>query len=105
MSISSPATRITTRPTSSTVLIGSNSSTIVPGWIIGSAGAHRYLLPKTAQKGAKEHIYGYVQGVVHPDGSIDFALHELSEDDLVRSKWPNAPLDAIHECYIHNADE
>ena len=82
-----------------------HTSTIVPGWIIGSAGAHRYVLPKTAEKGAKTHIYGYVRGVVHPDGSIDFALHELSEDDLIRSRWPNAPLDAIHECYIHNADE
>jgi len=57
------------------------------------------------RKGSEDHIYGYVQGVVHPDGSMDFTLHELSEDDLVRSKWPNAPLDAIHECYIHNADE
>jgi hypothetical protein len=82
-----------------------HTSTIVPGWIIGSAGAHRYLLPKTAEKGAKTHIYGYVQGVVHPDGSIDFSLHELSEQDLIQAKWPNAPLDAIHECYIHNADE
>jgi hypothetical protein len=82
-----------------------HTSTIVPGWIIGSAGAHRYVLPKTAEKGAKTHIYGYVQGVIHPDGSIDFTLHELSEDDLVRSKWPNAPLEAIHECYVHNADE
>ena len=38
------------------------------------------------------------------DGTIDLVLHELTENDLVQSKWPNAPLDAIHECYIHNAD-
>lgn len=79
--------------------------TVVPGLIIGSAGAHRYRLPKDAKPGAKTHIYGFVQGIVHPDGAIDFTLHELSEDDLVRVKWPNAPLDAIHECYIDNADE
>ena len=77
---------------------------VVPGMIIGTAGAHRYLLPKTADKAAKALIYGYVQGTVHADGSIDFALRELSEADLVQSKWPNAPLDAIHECYIHNRD-
>jgi hypothetical protein len=41
---------------------------------------------------------------VQPDGQIDFKLHELSEQDLVKSRWPNAPLDAIHECYINNAD-
>jgi hypothetical protein len=61
-------------------------------------------LPKTAAKGAKTHIYGYVQGQVHVDGQIDFALHELSEDDLVKSRWPNAPLDAIHECVVNNAE-
>jgi hypothetical protein len=82
-----------------------HSATVVPGWIIGAAGAHRYQLPKTAEKTAKAHIYGYVQGHVHADGTIDFVLHELSEDDLVQAKWPNAPLDAIHECYVHNGDE
>ena len=80
------------------------SKTIVPGWIIGAAGAHRYALPRGANKAAKTHIYGYLQGTVH-DGSIEFSLHELSENDLIQFKWPNAPLDAIHECYVHNADE
>lgn len=81
-----------------------HTNRILPGLIIGGAGAHRYKLPKTAEKGAKTDIYGYVQGTVHGDGTIDFALHELSEDDLKQAKWPNAPLDAIHECYIHNSD-
>lgn len=79
--------------------------TVVSGFIIGSAGAHRYRLPKDAKPGAKTHIYGFVRGTVQEDGSIDFTLHELSEDDLVKAKWPNAPLDAIHECYVDNADE
>jgi hypothetical protein len=77
----------------------------VPGTIIGSAGAHRYNLPRGADKASKTNIYGYLQGNVHADGSIDFALHELSEADLVAAKWPSAPVDAIHECYIHNSDE
>ena len=81
------------------------STTVVPGWIMGAAGAHRYQLPKTAHKGAKSHFYGFMQGTVHVDGSIDFSVHELSEQDLIQVKWPNAPLDAIHECFIHNADE
>jgi hypothetical protein len=77
---------------------------VVPGIIIGSAGAQRYPLPRTADKAAKSHIYGFVQGVVHPDGQIDFTLHELSEDDLKQYRWPNAPLDAIHECFVNNAE-
>ncbi len=46
-----------------------------------------------------------LQATVHADGTIDFVLRELSERDLVAHKWPNAPLDAIHECYIHNSDD
>ena len=82
-----------------------HSSSVVLGIIIGSAGAHRYQLPKEADKASRTNIYGYLQGTVHADGTIDFALHELSESDLVQSKWPNAPLDAIHECFIHNSDD
>ncbi|MGA9668210.1 MAG: metallophosphoesterase [Terracidiphilus sp.] len=78
---------------------------VVPGIIIGSAGAHRYKLPPEANKGSKTNIYGFLQATVHADGTIDFALHELSESDLVANKWPSAPLAAIHECYIHNSDE
>jgi len=77
---------------------------VVPGIIIGSAGAHRYKLPAEVDKASKTNIYGYLQGTVQADGSIVFALHELNESDLIQSRWPNAPLDAIHECFIHNSD-
>jgi len=81
------------------------SNRIVPGVIIGTAGAHRYALPKTADKAAQSHIYGYLQGLVHADGEIEFKLHVLSEDEIIKTRWPNAPLDAIHECFVDNADE
>lgn len=81
------------------------SNQIVPGIIIGIAGAHRYALPKTADKAARSHIYGYLQGLVHADGEIEFKLRELSEEEIRQNRWPNAPLDAIHECFINNADE
>jgi hypothetical protein len=46
-----------------------------------------------------------LQGTVHGDGTIDFNLHELNENDLVQAKWPEAPQDEIHWCYLHNSDE
>jgi len=82
-----------------------HSSRVLPGTIIGSAGAHRYRLPRDADKASRTNVYGYLQGTVHADGAIDFVLHELSEADLVAAKWPNAPPDAIHECFIHNSDD
>jgi hypothetical protein len=78
---------------------------VLNGIIIGSAGAHRYGLPREADKESKSRIYGFLRGTVHADGSIDFKLHELSEDDLIQVKWPEAPLDEIHWCYVHNNDE
>jgi hypothetical protein len=81
-----------------------HSNQVVPGLIIGTAGAHRYVLPKDAEKTARTHIYGFVQGAVKADGTIDLTLHELSEDDLTLARWPGAPLEAIHECFVNNAD-
>jgi hypothetical protein len=80
------------------------SSHVVPGFIIGSAGARRRPLPKNADKEAHAHIYGFLQGAVLKDGSIDFTLQELTEDDLVQARWQNAPLDAIDNCFVNNAD-
>jgi hypothetical protein len=77
---------------------------IVPGYIIGLAGAHRYKLPGDARPGARAHIYGYMEGRVMPGGAIDFQLRELSESELMRYRWPNAPVAAVHECFVHNAD-
>jgi hypothetical protein len=77
---------------------------VVPGWIIGLAGAFRYKLPPEADKASRTKLYGYLQGTVGADGTISFVLHELSENDLLQAKWPNAPQAAIHECYIHNFD-
>jgi len=80
------------------------SKTVVPGWIIGSAGARRYPLPQGVDPTARTHFYGYMQGTVQADGAVTFTLHEISEGDMVKNKWPDASLDAIHECSIHNAD-
>jgi hypothetical protein len=77
---------------------------VVPGWIIGGAGAHRYQLPRDAEKGAKTNIYGFLRGTVHSDGAIDFSLIELSESDLVQAKWKDSPAVAIHDCYVNNHD-
>jgi hypothetical protein len=77
---------------------------VIPGVIIGSAGARRYKLPPTVASGSKTHIYGYLQATVHPDGTVDFALKEISEEEMQSHKWPEAPSDAIHTCFVANAD-
>ena len=50
------------------------------------------------------HIYSYLKATVRNDGTIAFDLKEISEQEMVAHKWPVAPLSAIHECFIHNAE-
>jgi hypothetical protein len=81
-----------------------HSNKVVPGWIVGTSGAHRYRLPLAAASGAKTNVYGFMRGTVHADGVIDFSFVELSEADLQKAKWKEAPDAAIHACFIGNHD-
>jgi len=56
--------------------------TILPGWIIGTAGAIRYQLPKDlagAEKPQNE-LYGYLLGRVAPDGTIEFEFRPIEQN-------------------------
>jgi Calcineurin-like phosphoesterase len=56
---------------------------VLPGWIIGTAGAQRYPLPPGADLSkSKTYVYGYLLGRVYSDGTIDFAFTELNESDI-----------------------
>jgi len=59
------------------------SEGVLPGWIIGTAGAQRYPLPPGADlTKSKTYVYGYLLGAVYPDGTIDFAFTELKENEI-----------------------
>jgi hypothetical protein len=56
---------------------------VLPGWIVGTAGAQRYPLPPTADlTKSKTYVYGYLLARVFSDGTIDFAFTELKEKDI-----------------------
>jgi hypothetical protein len=67
------------------------SEGVLPGWIVGTAGAQRYPLPPAADLAkSKTNVYGYLLGRVYPDGTIDFAFNEVQEADIpgeVRSRY------------------
>jgi hypothetical protein len=79
---------------------------VLPGWIIGTAGAERYPLPPKASdaKAAKTHVYGYMTGTVtqSKDDPINFTFHELAETDVpqpVVERYTNA---LVHDCWVNN---
>jgi hypothetical protein len=63
----------------------------LPGWIVGTAGAVRYALPKNAPPDSATDVYGYLLGTVDKDGKINFAFQKLTEDavpEYVRQRYP-----------------
>jgi hypothetical protein len=77
---------------------------VLPGWIVGTAGAVRYRLPAEAAraKTAKTDVYGYLLGTVHPDGSIDFSFHEIAQKDVPQSVQQSIQPATIEQCFTQN---
>lgn len=77
---------------------------VLPGWIVGTAGAVRYRLPAetgTARK-AMTNVYGYLLGTVAADGSMSFAFQQLSIDELLKANQGRLPEPLVRWCYDEN---
>jgi len=85
---------------------------VLPGWIIGTAGAFRYTLPAAATqaKFARTHVYGYLLAEVSPPGRnirdpIGFEFHEVTEADTPPDVVARYGTDMIHRCHQENAQQ
>jgi len=78
---------------------------VLPGWIVGTAGAVRYRLPPDAKGGtiARTDVYGYLLATVMSDGSVRFEFKETSLDDLRRLN-PGRPDSLLQWCFSENRD-
>jgi hypothetical protein len=83
-----------------------NGGVVLPGWIVGTAGAVRYPLPAGVTHGpdAREHVYGYLTGTVKPAGTIDFAFHQLDEAELQAARGSDYVADDVSFCAAQNPD-
>jgi len=79
---------------------------VLPGWIVGTAGAVRYRIPPGIKAGtiARTDVYGYLLATVMSDGSIQFAFQETSLDDL-RLANPGKADSLVQWCYYENNDQ
>src|SRR6202051_1326475 len=57
---------------------------VLPGWIVGTAGAVRYPLPPNTSDahGALVNTYGSLVGTVEPSGEINFQFEKIEENDV-----------------------
>ena len=76
----------------------------LPGWIVGTAGAVRYVLPSEAGPDQKPvtNVYGYLLGSVMKDGSISFAFQKLSLQDLLNANQGKQPEALVRWCFNEN---
>lgn len=83
-----------------------NGGVVLPGWVIGTAGAERYPLPAEVPQGpdAREHVYGYLTGTVSSDGKIAFNFHEFSEADLQASRSADYSAEDVSFCFAMNPE-
>jgi len=63
-----------------------NRGEVLPGWIVGTAGAKRYMLPDNLppeiKSKAKPDVWGYLLGTVAPSGEIKFDFVEVGPGNL-----------------------
>jgi hypothetical protein len=83
---------------------------MVPGWIVGTAGAHRYTLPDSVIAGphARTSVYGYLLATAHlggaADGIVDFTFIELHPDQVPEAVQKRFDNGFVAWCFANNRD-
>lgn len=79
---------------------------VLPGWIVGTAGAMRYALPAAATRAreARQKVYGYLRGDVHADGAIDFVFQEIKREDIPGAVGQRFTPEFVDDCFNKNTD-
>jgi len=85
---------------------------VLPGWIIGTAGAVRYALPPDLPQGrlARSHVYGYLLATVQPRGANDrdpihFEFHEVDRAAVPPVVITRFGESLIRQCYEENVQD
>ena len=78
---------------------------VLPGWIVGTAGAVRYGLPPNSSdaREALVNVYGSLLGIVQPNGEIKFEFEQLQEKDVPGSVTARYGQDFVHWCFAENS--
>jgi len=78
---------------------------VLPGWIVGTAGAVRYELPPHSSdaRAALPNVYGSLLGTVKPDGEITFGFQKLEEKDVPETVARRYGKDFVHWCFAENS--
>jgi hypothetical protein len=84
---------------------------VLPGWIVGTAGARRYRLPDLTpdflrNTKAETNVWGYLLATVKVTGEITFEFIKLAKDSVppeVRARYGDDFVDNF--CFLGNKDD
>ncbi len=79
---------------------------VLPGWIIGTAGAVRYKLPpdSSAARAAMTDVYGFLLATVSDKGVIRFDFKRLFESDVPAAIASRYTPEFVHWCFVENSE-
>ena len=79
---------------------------VLPGWIVGTAGAVRYPLPteRSGAGAAMTNVYGYLRATLHADGGLDFEFRKLEEADIPAAVAARFTPKFVHWCFVENSN-
>lgn len=77
---------------------------VLPGWIVGTAGAVRYRLPEKSKDArlAQTDVYGYLLATVNREGEIRFEFQPLGEKDVPVDVVTRFKPEFVHWCFAEN---
>lgn len=79
---------------------------VLPGWIVGTAGAVRYDLPKGTLPGqvARTGVYGYLLGEVAADGTVSYRFRETTRAEVPDEVVKKYGAKLVDACFSGNRD-
>jgi Calcineurin-like phosphoesterase len=78
---------------------------VLPGWIVGTAGAIRYPLPPDFKdaRAAETNVYGFLLGTVKSGGEISFDYQKLDETAVPAPVVETYTPQFVHWCFAENS--
>lgn len=78
---------------------------VLPGWIVGTAGAVRYPLPpeSSSARAAETNVYGFLLGTVNAEGEIHFVFQRVNEPEVPASVVERYKSEFVHWCFDKNS--
>jgi len=79
---------------------------VLPGWIVGTAGAVRYALPEDAKfaRMAETDVYGFLLGSVSAMGKINLTFERINEAEIPATVMQRYTPEFVHWCFAENSE-